>query len=619
MLRVLLITLAISLAGAGGAPAASAESGDAVFIAAPMLTAAAAVEPQAMLPGLPVDLGDLPAGGGISAVSVLLLLLALSTLVSEDLTCIAAGLLVARGTLGFVPATSACFAGIVAGDLLLMLAGRHLGAAAVERPPLRWLVSPRLLHRSRDWVTRRGPLAILLSRFVPGSRAPTYFAVGMLAHSPLRLVGWYLVAAALWSPLLVGTAAVAGEMALERLTDYLGTGVWHVIVPALVLLLALKTVMEASTRRGRRLLLSRWRRASRWEFWPPLLFYPPVVLFVLWLGLRHRCLTLFTAANPGIPGGGFIGESKADIYARLGGGTQPWLLQTALIPPSGPTEEAAFVARFQQAHGLGFPLVLKPDAGERGRGVAIVRDATQVKAYLETNRLPTLVQEFAPGHEFGVFYYRMPDEARGRILAITDKRPPVVTGDGVATLEELILRDQRAVCMAPVFLERFDERLAEVPAPGEEIALVELGTHCLGCLFVDGGALLTPELEAAVDRISQRFEGGFYFGRYDIRAASVDAFRQGRDFRVVELNGVTSEATSIYDPANSLWRAYATLARQWRLAFEIGARNRALGVEPLPARALWRMWRDARRLRRAAHPRPDTGRRPPRPRTRHVL
>ncbi len=48
---------------------------------------------------------------------------------------------------------------------------------------------------------------------------------------------------------------------------------------------------------------------------------------------------------------------------------------------------------------------------------------------------------------------------------------------------------------------------------------------------------------------------------------------------------MSSEATSIYDPANGLLSAYRTLARQWSLAFEIGAANRQRGVAPTSLRA----------------------------------
>jgi hypothetical protein len=120
-----------------------------------------------------------------------------------------------------------------------------------------------------------------------------------------------------------------------------------------------------------------------------------------------------------------------------------------------------------------------------------------------------------------------------------------------------------------------------------------LGTHCRGAIFLDGAWVRTEALEAAFDRISQDFVG-FYFGRYDVRTPAVEDFKQGRNFKIVELNGVTSEATHIYDPQNSLWAAYQILFAQWRLAFEIGARNRARGVQPTPLKTLVRLLLDSR-------------------------
>ena len=43
-------------------------------------------------------------------------------------------------------------------------------------------------------------------------------------------------------------------------------------------------------------------------------------------------------------------------------------------------------------------------------------------------------------------------------------------------------------------------------------------------------------------------------------------FMAGEDLAIVELNGVTSEATHIYDPSTSLVRGWATLMRQWAVA-----------------------------------------------------
>ena len=56
---------------------------------------------------------------------------------------------------------------------------------------------------------------------------------------------------------------------------------------------------------------------SYFEFWPMWAFYPPVLLYVLWLMIRYRGITLPTVANPSFPGGGLVGESKAQILSLL--------------------------------------------------------------------------------------------------------------------------------------------------------------------------------------------------------------------------------------------------------------------------------------------------------------
>src|SRR5262249_25588752 len=102
------------------------------------------------------------------------------------------------------------------------------------------------------------------------------------------------------------------------------------------------------------------------------------------------------------------------------------------------------------------------------------------------------------------------------------------------------------------------------------------GNHCQGTLFRDGAHLITPELERAVDAIARQFPG-FHVGRFDVRYADPAAFRAGRDMAIVELNGVTSESTNLYDPSWSLFAAYRTLFRQWALLSRIGHANRQRG------------------------------------------
>ena len=87
-----------------------------------------------------LDPGAAAAGRGpLSPGQQLLLcaLLAAATLVSEDLTCVAAGLLASHGKISLPAAMLACLVGIFVGDLLLVLAGRLLGPRIVERAPFR--------------------------------------------------------------------------------------------------------------------------------------------------------------------------------------------------------------------------------------------------------------------------------------------------------------------------------------------------------------------------------------------------------------------------------------------------------------------------------------------------
>ena len=542
----------------------------------------------------PFDYHDLPRIQGL-ALAVLLLLIAAATLVSEDLACIATGLMVGRGTVGFAGGTAACLVGIVLGDIGLFLLGRWLGRPALRRAPLRWFLSEADVDRSSTWFREKGLALVLLTRFLPGTRLPTYFTAGMLHARPLGFFGAFVAAAAAWTPLLVGVSALFGSRVLSAFSLYHRFALGAVFLVALGLLVLSKLVVPLFSWRGRRLLLGRWRRLTRWEFWPRSAFYLPVAGYLGWLALKYRSLTLFSAVNPAIPGGGFVGESKSGILTGLAHAPDR-VAGWALVPGTADLEARLDLIRSVAAR-FGFPIVLKPDVGERGGGVAIVATESAARRYLERTNDAIIAQEYVPGIEVGLFYYRVPGETRGQLFAITDKRFPTVTGDGRRTLEELILGDDRAVAMAPFLLRRHALRLAEVPSPGDVVSLVELGTHCRGSAFFDGEWARSAALEAAVDELSHGYRG-FWFGRYDVRSPSVEALRAG-EFKVLELNGATAEATSIYDPKNRLRDAYRVLRRQWSILFEIADRNVKNGARPASVRQLLELVGRHRRALRA--------------------
>jgi hypothetical protein len=441
---------------------------------------------------------------------------------------------------------------------------------------------------------------------------PTYLAAGVLSIPVARFATVTAIAALLWIGGIFTIAKVLGSQSLLWLSGFqgkiggaiftailltIGFFVFRKLSPAAVAggvdpgtqeLLALST----SRRHRRRLQAPVFiRRCLRWEFWPAWLFYIPVGVFYVWLAIRYRGFCVPTSANPGIATGGFIGESKLQILDQLRRTTPEFTAEAFLVDGETTTDRLLCLHQLCRKHAITLPFILKPDVGQRGNGVRLIRSMRAALEYLQSDDAPVIVQRYVIGpREAGVFYYRFPHESRGHIFAITEKIFPTITGDGIRSVEELIRADERAALMARTYLRRFASRRSDVLAPGEVLKLVETGNHAQGCIFRDGMRLHTNARERVVDEISQRLSG-FFIGRYDIRYESEENFKDGRNFQILELNGATSEATSIYDPGNSLFSAYRTLFQQWRLVFAIGAINQVNGHRPCSITALWRNWR----------------------------
>jgi hypothetical protein len=396
----------------------------------------------------------------------------------------------------------------------------------------------------------------------------------------LRFLAGRTAASMLWALIAYG-AALAAMVALYRLAQ--PVTLWKLLPAALGLMLVAWALPALLTPRSRGWLLGRIERILRYEYWPASVFYLPLVPYIAWLTLKHRSITVLTCCNPGIEnGGGLIGESKAAIMRRLG--DAPGVLPTLLIAPASPLERTAQVLRAMQRAEISFPIILKPDAGQRGFGVALVRSEDEARRYFETMTAPAVVQPYAEGpHECGVLWARRVEggEGEGFIFSVTRKEFAVLTGDGTRTVEELVLAHPRYRRQAATFLERLRDRASEVLPAGERLRLVMAGNHCQGTLFTDGADLITPALTRAIDALAAGFDGGLDFGRFDLRYESDDALRRGEAFDVVELNGTTSESTNLYDPGKSLWWAYSVLFAQWRLLFELGTARRRAGARPM--------------------------------------
>jgi hypothetical protein len=357
--------------------------------------------------------------------------------------------------------------------------------------------------------------------------------------------------------------------------------------------------MSATARTAAPRRAERPRLASSFEFWPGWLFHLPIVVQWIALGLRHGDMSLPSAANPTIPTGGLCGESKTDILDQIVGDSRDWLAPYVTFTATGVVaDDLAKAERLRREAGLDWPLVAKPDIGCNGTGVRLAEGPAALAAYLgcfpagARLMLQALVRDEG---EAGIFYIRQPGEARGRITSLTLKSAPVVTGDGVATLEHLVRAHPRAGLVPHLYLPRLRARLDEVPPAGTRVRLVFVGNHCKGALFMNGAEHITPALTARIDALLQSMPA-FHFGRIDVRFHSIGGLRQGEGFTVIEVNGVGSEATHVWDPATRLTEAYAVQFAHYRAAFEIGRIMRARGHQPCGLRAMYRAWRLQRRL-----------------------
>jgi len=529
------------------------------------------------------------------------LLIFVSTFVLEDIAVLGAALLVVNSMVALPWAAASSFAGIWIGDFGLYVLARHFGRPVLEKFWFKRLIGKKIdLTRSEGWFQDHGTAAIVLSRGIPGTRLPTYLAAGLLKVPVVRFLAITGSACVVWVAVLFGFSYHVGMMVISEfamLRSEAGKlGACIVLAAALGWLLR-KVIQKTSLES----LTARFKRIARWEFWPPVVFYIPVAAKYLVLAIQYRSFSLPTLANPGMYMGGVIGESKFETLADLSRAHPEAVAETHLVPFDSIEQQACQILRLRNENDLPYPLVLKPDVGQRGYGFKVIHSEEDIHSYVTCFKRDVLVQKYVPGPlEAGVFYYRFPQEGEGRIFAITEKVFPVVTGDGRHTLEELIRADSRASLVAGTYLHRFASEKARVLAAGESFKLVEAGNHGQGAIFLDGGRLLSGALRLRIDEISQSIPG-FFVGRFDVRYSSEDALREGRDFQIIELNGASSEATNIYDPRNSLWSAYRTLFRQWDIVFAIADENRRLGLRTVSVRAILEKFSQYRR-QAALHP-----------------
>jgi membrane protein DedA with SNARE-associated domain len=185
-------------------------------------------------------LDDVKADSENELIVLYMLLIILATFMSEDLACIGAGLMAAQGLIDFWPAAIAATAGIYVGDFTLYFAGRWMGNTVFSLPPFKWMVKKENVYRAEAWFQKKGPVILVLSRFIPGSRLPVYLSAGILKTGFWTFLLYFGLTVLLWTPTFVWLSVFAGNELLLFYEAYEEYTVWAALVIFIFILVLLK-------------------------------------------------------------------------------------------------------------------------------------------------------------------------------------------------------------------------------------------------------------------------------------------------------------------------------------------------------------------------------------------
>lgn len=308
-----------------------------------------------------------------------------------------------------------------------------------------------------------------------------------------------------------------------------------------------------------------------WEYWPFQIVYIPIYFLWAFYALKARTIFFFNACNPKIKNGGFMAESKKEIYDLI---PQKYYPKTELVKENNDFKNVILILEKAQ---IQFPFIAKPDIGLRGSAVKKVHNLEELKEYNSSANFDYLLQDLIPyANEVGIFYVRFPNEKKGKVTGIVAKEYVIIEGDGIATIEELIKANPRYELQIENIKKDFENQFDNVLDKGKKLNLVPYGNHARGAKFIDASNLITDKLNQTIDAMCQEISE-FYFGRLDVMYDNWNDLENGKNLALVEVNGAGSEPTHIYDPKHSLFFAWKELARHITYMYQISVQNHKRG------------------------------------------
>ncbi|MEJ7740814.1 MAG: hypothetical protein WKF97_25635 [Chitinophagaceae bacterium] len=313
-------------------------------------------------------------------------------------------------------------------------------------------------------------------------------------------------------------------------------------------------------------------RITHWETWDYRVKYIPLIPVWLWYCLRSGSWWFFTSANPTLTFGGFEGESKKEMYDQLPPSSFP---RSIVIPPSLSVSQLEEQVAFHQ---FSYPFAVKPNVGMMGFMFRKIDNAGEFKHYHEKMSVDYIVQDLIDYPiEVSVFYYRFPDQQKGKISGFVKKEALTVTGDGKSTLWQLMLRHPRARFRLDEMRSKHENRLSDIIPADENFYLSHAANLSRGGKFIHLSHEKDETLLKLFDDLSH-YAKHFYYGRYDIKCASIEDLKKGINFSILEFNGSGAEPHHVYGMGNTLLQACRILAQHWNVLYHISRLNHRKGI-----------------------------------------
>jgi len=310
-----------------------------------------------------------------------------------------------------------------------------------------------------------------------------------------------------------------------------------------------------------------WIRLFHYEFWPFWVFYIPAYFYYFFLAIKSRKWVYFSVLNPCMNFGGAFLSSKNKALQNI---PKEWVPKTLLVNPE---EDFSRIKKGLQKEKIKFPLIVKPDMGERGKGVEIIPELSDLENHIAgLPKEPYLIQEYIEYPlELGILFY-WDLEGKPQISSIGSKSFCHVIGNGKDPFKALVKKNPRLATRIPLLEKRFKKEWETILPKDKHLLIEPIGNHNRGTTFLDGRNYYSKELLDWTANCARQIPG-FDYGRFDLKIKDKNAFKRKKNIKIMEVNGVNSEPIHIYDPNYSIWNAYRDIFFQMKIIFDLSQKR----------------------------------------------